>query len=95
MAVQNPVNVIPRELFGIPVLSIAILLSNLPLAWQMQSTPPSCALPLATLQISTGAEAKIPGLYFCGFHVAPTGMLREIRIEARRISKSMAGKKMQ
>src|SRR5690349_20656074 len=30
MAVRNAVNVIPRELFGIPVLSIGILQSKLP-----------------------------------------------------------------
>jgi cation diffusion facilitator CzcD-associated flavoprotein CzcO len=30
------------------------------------------------------------GLYFCGFHVAPTGMLREIGIEARRIAAAIA-----
>lgn len=33
------------------------------------------------------------GLYFCGFYVAPTGVLREIGIEARKISKDMANKK--
>ena len=32
----------------------------------------------------------LPGLYFCGFYVSPTGMLREIAIEARRISASIA-----
>jgi len=26
------------------------------------------------------------GLYFCGFHVSPTGMLREIAREAKRIA---------
>jgi indole-3-pyruvate monooxygenase len=26
------------------------------------------------------------GLYFCGFHVSPTGMLREIAMEAKRIA---------
>jgi indole-3-pyruvate monooxygenase len=34
--------------------------------------------------------ALLPGLYFCGFHVSPTGMLREIAIEARRIAASIA-----
>lgn len=29
---------------------------------------------------------KEPGLYFCGYHVAATGMLREIGIEAQRIA---------
>jgi hypothetical protein len=30
------------------------------------------------------------GLYFCGFSVTPTGMFREIGIEARRIAEHMA-----
>jgi len=33
------------------------------------------------------------GLYFCGFYVSPMGMLREIGIEARKISKEIAKKK--
>jgi indole-3-pyruvate monooxygenase len=40
--------------------------------------------------ISTGCEAAIPGLYFCGYYVSPTGMLREIAIEARRISATIS-----
>jgi thioredoxin reductase len=32
----------------------------------------------------------MPGLYFCGFYVSPTGMLREIGIEAKRIAASIA-----
>lgn len=32
-----------------------------------------------------GQMAGAPGLYLCGFHVSPTGMLREAGIEARRI----------
>jgi indole-3-pyruvate monooxygenase len=35
----------------------------------------------------------LPGLYFCGFYVSPTGMLREIGIEAKRIAASIAKKK--
>jgi hypothetical protein len=31
------------------------------------------------------------GLYFCGFHVSPTGMLREITREAKRIATDIAG----
>jgi NAD(P)H-nitrite reductase large subunit len=38
----------------------------------------------------SGPEAPIPGLYFCGFHVSPTGMLREIALEARRIGAAIA-----
>jgi cation diffusion facilitator CzcD-associated flavoprotein CzcO len=30
-----------------------------------------------------------PGLFCCGFYVAPTGMLREIAIEARRIARAI------
>ncbi|MEP7165427.1 MAG: NAD(P)/FAD-dependent oxidoreductase [Ferruginibacter sp.] len=33
------------------------------------------------------------GLYFCGFYVSPTGMLREIGIEAKKIAKDIAKKK--
>ena len=32
------------------------------------------------------------GLYFCGFYVSPKGMLREIGIEARKISMDIQGK---
>lgn len=38
-----------------------------------------------------GREA-LPGLYFCGFRLVPTGLLREIAIEARRIGKQVAGR---
>ena len=34
----------------------------------------------------SGQESALPGLYFCGFRVSPTGMLREIGIEAKRIA---------
>lgn len=37
---------------------------------------------------ASGAET-LPGLYFCGFRVAPTGMLREIGREARRITRAI------
>lgn len=43
--------------------------------------------------LSSGREASMPGLYFCGYHVSPTGMLREIAIEARNISRSIARKR--
>lgn len=39
---------------------------------------------------SSGQETPLPGLYFCGYHVAPTGMLREIALEAKRISAAIA-----
>jgi len=38
----------------------------------------------------SGPESPVPGLYFCGFHVSPTGMLRDIAIEARKISAAIA-----
>ena len=179
LAVRNAVNVIPRELFGIPVLSIGILLSKLsPRVADAINAPilriaigditkyglrklsygPLTHIPLidiGTLDLikngqvtvyegikeftkagilfndgkqtqfdavilatgyrpsvnafltgisavvynengmpfASGQETKIPGLYFCGYYVAPTGMLREIRMEAKRISASIAGKK--
>jgi indole-3-pyruvate monooxygenase len=42
--------------------------------------------------LSSGHEAPIPGLYFCGYYVSPTGMLREIALEARRIGAAIARK---
>jgi len=41
---------------------------------------------------TTGKEAPIAGLYFCGYYVSPTGMLREIGIEAKQISAAIAMK---
>ena len=38
--------------------------------------------------LKSGYEV-LPGLYFCGFFVSPTGMLREIGIEAKRIAASI------
>ena len=35
---------------------------------------------------TSGAPTALPGLYFCGMYVSPAGMLREIGIEAARIS---------
>lgn len=36
--------------------------------------------------ISSGKKTPLPGLYFCGFNNAPYGFIREIGIEAKRIS---------
>lgn len=36
--------------------------------------------------IVSGGTTAVPGLYFCGFHEPATGRLREIGIEARRLS---------
>jgi len=40
--------------------------------------------------LCSGRETPIAGLYFCGFYVSPTGMLREIGLEARRIATAIA-----
>lgn len=45
------------------------------------------------MPLSSGRESAMPGLYFCGYYVAPTGMFREIAIEAKNISTSIASKK--
>lgn len=42
--------------------------------------------------VVSGRESSIPGLYFCGFYVSPTGMLREIGIEAKNIARQIRGK---
>lgn len=39
--------------------------------------------------MESGKPTALPGLYLCGFYVSPTGMLREIGIEARRIARSI------
>lgn len=38
----------------------------------------------------SGRESALPGLYFVGFHVPITGMLREIGREARRVARAIA-----
>jgi thioredoxin reductase len=40
--------------------------------------------------VQSGYETRLPGLYLCGFHVAPTGMFREVGLEARRIAEGLA-----
>ena len=40
--------------------------------------------------VQTGTESSLQGLYFCGYYVSPTGMLREIGMEARRIAKEIS-----
>lgn len=42
---------------------------------------------------SSGRETSMSGLYFCGFYISPTGMLREIGIEAKQISTAIAQRK--
>ncbi len=177
LAVRSPVNVIPRDLLGIPILAFGILQSRLPARWadalnapllravvgdltryglrKLPSGPTTqirrdARIPLidvgtidlikhgevtvypgierfvadgvvftdgrreqfdavilatgyrqrvdAFLQgvagvydedgkpYAGGSETPAAGLYFCGYCVSPTGVLREIGIEARRIS---------
>ncbi len=40
--------------------------------------------------LESGRSGPITGLYFCGFYVSPTGMLREIAIEAKQIARMIA-----
>jgi len=40
----------------------------------------------------SGRETALPGLYFCGYSVSPTGMLHEIGMEAKRIGAAIARK---
>jgi indole-3-pyruvate monooxygenase len=40
--------------------------------------------------LQCGRETTVPGLYFCGYGVASTGLLRQIGIEARAIGASIA-----
>jgi indole-3-pyruvate monooxygenase len=167
ISVRGPVNIVPRDILGIPVLGIAIPLAKLPpgladlLVWPLlKGYYPSYArlglrrassgpfrqidesgrvplLDIGTVReirrgrievrsgvvrivgssvhfhdgrtsivvaivFATGYEPAVvpgidelptnasgvhhPGLYFCGFHVSPTGMLREIAREARAIA---------
>jgi hypothetical protein len=38
----------------------------------------------------SGGPTPVAGLYFCGFFISPTGQLREIGLEARRIATHIA-----
>ncbi len=40
--------------------------------------------------LTTGQPSSANGLYFCGFYISPTGMIREAGIEAKRISEAIA-----
>jgi hypothetical protein len=42
--------------------------------------------------LCSGRETAISGLYYCGYSVSPTGMLRDIAREARHISGVIARK---
>ncbi len=39
----------------------------------------------------SGGPTALPGLYFCGQYVSPSGMLRECGIEAKRIAQHLTG----
>ncbi len=38
----------------------------------------------------SGGPTRLPGLYFCGMYVSPSGMLREAGIEAKAIARSIS-----
>lgn len=40
----------------------------------------------------SGAPSAVPGLYFCGFRISPSGQLREIGLEARQIASHVASR---
>ena len=46
----------------------------------------------AGMPLSSGQESALHGLYFCGFRVSPTGMLREIGREAKRIARLVSNR---
>jgi pyruvate/2-oxoglutarate dehydrogenase complex dihydrolipoamide dehydrogenase (E3) component len=48
------------------------------------------ALSEGGLPLVSGRQTSEPGLYFCGFYISPTGHLREIGIEARRIAEHIS-----
>lgn len=174
VSVRSPVQVVPRDIFGIPVLAIAIPLAKLPpkaadlLIWpllrayypsyrrlglrkarhgpfaQIREAGRIPLLDIGTVReirrgrisvlpdvsgvsgalvrfaddgarsfdaivLATGYTPRLPtgvaeppdddpiggrsGLYYCGFHVSPTGMLREAGIEARRIVSDIVGRR--
>ncbi len=41
--------------------------------------------------LRSGTPSGLPGLYFCGFYIQPSGMFPEIGIEAARIARSISG----
>ena len=69
-----------EEAFGAVVLATGFTPG---LEW-LQTTLP--VLNAAGRPTHSGVPAHEPGLYFCGFDVSPTGMLREIGREARQIA---------
>jgi thioredoxin reductase len=45
----------------------------------------------AGVPLHSGQPISLYGLFFCGFYVSPTGMLREISIEAKKIAAHIRG----
>jgi indole-3-pyruvate monooxygenase len=168
IAVRGAVNVVPREILGLPVLAISIALGRLPTRLadllaaplirltigdisrlgfrklpvgpitQIVTTSRVPLIDIGTLKLVREGRIKVlagvrslagefdvtfedgssrrfdaivlatgfrpglerfletppprePGLYFCGFRVSPTGMFRDIGLEAQSIAKHIAG----
>lgn len=47
------------------------------------------ALDASGVPLRSGTPSGVPGLFFCGFYVSPTGALREVGIEARQITRAI------
>ncbi|HTJ12658.1 MAG TPA: NAD(P)/FAD-dependent oxidoreductase [Dinghuibacter sp.] len=164
MSVRSPVNVVPRDILGIPVLEVSRVLSVLPPRVADRISAPLVRLLLGdvsrlglrrmpygpleqiardgkapvldvgvirlirqcrikvlgdilhvagdTVTFSGGASERVdaivaavgyepdfsivkeraPGLYFCGYHISPTGQIREIARDARRIAADIASR---
>ena len=164
MAVRSAVNVIPRDILGVPVLELSLLLSHLPprvadaisaplIRWlmgdirklglrkkpfgpleQIAREGKAPVLDIGTIQHIRDGHIKIygdidhiegdlvyfndgrkevfhaivacigyeqnyiglvategDGLYFCGYRISPTGQIREISSNAKRIAKDISG----
>lgn len=46
----------------------------------------------AGFPLRSGGPSGLTGLYFCGMHISPAGMFREIGLEARRIAADIAAR---
>ena len=93
MAVRSAVNVIPRDIFGVPVLELSLLLRYLPPRLADVISRPLVRIVevdggrFDDLRVSAGRQRSFgaDGLYFCGYWVSPTGQIREIARDARKI----------
>ena len=70
-----------REEFGAIILATGFRPDLRPLVPDVEGVFDSQGMPLVT-----GQATSAPGLYFCGQTTSPTGQLREIGLEARRIA---------